>query len=368
MEGTNTRDMLTAEEVREFIARQLSAKATPAAQGYFMPPEWARHRATWLAWPHKKESWPGLFDGIPYLWSQLVRALIDAGENVCILANPGEVLAEAQARVGGLRGCELYEVPTDDAWIRDSGPIFLARRNQQLPPALVDWKYNAWGGKYPPYDRDNAIPSEIAKLLGYHRFVAPVVLEGGAIDTDGAGTGLVARGCLLSSSRNPGLTEHDLATYLREYLGIRHIIWVDGMLVGDDTDGHVDQLARFVAPRVVVVATEEDPKDDNYGPLRELRQLLEKSKDYQGRSLELVALPMPRPTFVEDQRVPASYVNFYIANEAVIVPSFDDPADTIACEILARLFPTRRIVPLPARQLVWGLGAVHCITQQEPAA
>lgn len=366
MAQTNSKERLTAEEAREFLAKQIAAKATPAACGYFMPAEWARHRATWLAWPHKKESWPGLFEGIPQLWAQLVRALTEAEENVYILAGEGDVFAEANSLVGNLPGCTFLPIVTDDAWIRDSGPTFLARESVDLSPALVDWRYNAWGGKYPPFDRDNAIPAEIASRLGYRRFVAPIVFEGGALDTDGQGTALAARGCLLSPSRNPGLTEEDLAAYLREYLGIRHVIWVDGMLVGDDTDGHVDQLARFVAPRVVVIASEQDPADENYYPLVEVRRRLEKATDCQGRTLELVPLPMPRPIYIQEQRVPASYVNFYIANSAVIVPAFDDPADSVACDILARLFPTRRIVPLPARQLVWGLGAFHCITQQEP--
>lgn len=367
MEETNAAVPVSAEEAREYLARQIAEKSTPRARGYFMPAEWAPHRATWLSWPHKKESWPDLFEGIPQLWAQLVRTLIEAGEKVNILAGGDEVYAEADRLVGTLAGCRLVPIPTDDAWLRDSGPTFLAACTGTLPPALVDWQYNAWGGKYPPYDLDNAIPRRIAELLGYQRFAAPIVLEGGAIDTDGAGTALVARGCLLSPTRNPGLTENDLAGYLREYLGVSHVIWIDGMLAGDDTDGHVDQLVRFVAPGVVVAATEPDPRDDNYSALRELERKLKRAVDTQGRPLEIVPLPLPRPIFIQGQRVPASYVNFYIANRAVIVPAFDDPADNIACETLARLFPDRRVVSLPARQLVWGLGAFHCITQQEPA-
>ncbi|MCS7237135.1 MAG: agmatine deiminase family protein [Thermoguttaceae bacterium] len=357
----------SADKVREFLVRQIAQGSTPRSCGYYMPAEWVGHRATWLSWPHKRESWPGLFEGIPQLWAEFVRSLIAAGEKVNILAGESETFREAQRLVGNLPGCRLFAIPTDDAWIRDSGPTFLARHNPSLPPALVDWQYNAWGGKYPPYDLDNQIPARIAELLGYRRFEVPIVLEGGAIDTNGLGAALVARGCLLSSTRNPGLSERDLADFLREYLGFEHIIWVDGMLVGDDTDGHVDQLARFVAPRVVVVAREDDPSDENYSILREIYRMLTAATDQEGRPIEVVPLPMPRPVFIQGQRVPASYVNFYIANTAIIVPGFEDPADQLACDTLRRLFPDREIVKLPARQLVWGLGAFHCITQQEPA-
>jgi agmatine deiminase len=331
-----------------------------------MPAEWRHHRATWLSWPHKQESWPELFEGIPELWARLVRSLVEAGENVCVLADEGATYVQAQEMVGHLPRCAIYPIATDDAWIRDSGPTFLSHPDPAMPRALVDWQYNAWGGKYPPFDRDNAIPSRIADLLGYRRFVAPIVLEGGAIDVNGRGSALVARGCLLSPTRNPGLTEGDLAEYLREYLGIQHVIWVEGMLVGDDTDGHVDQLARFVGTRTVVVAQEDDPRDENYQTLRDLWKRLQQATDEDGRSLELIPLPMPKPIYIQGQRVPAGYLNFYIANEAIIIPAFEDPADRVAAETLGRFFPGRRPVLLPARQLVWGLGAYHCITQQEP--
>jgi agmatine deiminase len=357
---------LPAEQVREFLRRAVRAGETPRALGYRMPAEWSPHRATWLSWPHKEQSWPGLFRGIPELWAELVKALIAAGEHVFILAGGDSVFSEAKALVGDLPQCQLYPIPTDDAWIRDSGPIFLSHPDPQMPPALVDWRFNAWGGKYPPYDQDDAIPFHIARLTGRRRFEVPIVLEGGAVDVNGLGTGIVARGCLLAPSRNPGLTEDDLAAFLREYLAIDHIIWVEGMLEGDDTDGHVDQLARFVNPRTVVVAAEEDSSDPNYEVLQNLKEMLSSACDQEGRPLELVPLPMPRPIFIQGQRVPASYVNFYIANRAVILPAFDDPADRLAAETLARLFPEREVVPLPARQLVWGLGAFHCITQQEP--
>jgi agmatine deiminase len=282
---------VAGEAAREFLTRVIYSGQTPRALGYRMPAEWAPHRATWLSWPHKEESWPGLFRGIPELWAELTKALITAGEHVCILAGGESVFSQAAALVGHLPQCHLYPIPTDDAWIRDSGPTFLSHPNPQMPPALVDWQFNAWGGKYPPYNQDNAIARHIADITGRCRFEVPIVLEGGAVDVNGRGTAIVARGCLLAPSRNPGLTESDLAAFLREYLAVEHVIWIDGMLEGDDTDGHVDQLARFVNPRTVVIAAEEDPSDANYDVLRGIRNRLSAACDEEGRKLELVRSP-----------------------------------------------------------------------------
>lgn len=335
----------------------------PAAAGYRMPAEWEPHRATWLSWPHKLESWPGKFEPIPPLYARFVRELVTS-EPVCVLAS-GDSLKQARTMLHDVPNVTFYDIPTDDAWIRDSGPTFLAGPAGS-PPTLVDWGYNAWGGKYPPFENDDAIGRLIAPKLGYQCHVPGIILEGGAIDPDGRGTLLTTEQCLLNPNRNPQLSRAEIEQYLADYLAIRKVLWLGGGIVGDDTDGHIDELARFVAPRTVVAAVEEDRSDENYAPLADNLARLKSKTDADGGPLEVILLPMPRPMFHEDQRLPASYCNFYIANSLVAVPQYGDPADARAAEILAKLFPTRRICPLPARDLVWGLGAFHCITQQQP--
>ncbi|HEV2968993.1 MAG TPA: agmatine deiminase family protein [Pirellulales bacterium] len=336
----------------------------PAALGYRMPAEWEPHAATWLSWPHKLASWPGKFEPIPALYARLVRTLA-AAEKVCVLAG-GHAKAQAKVMLAGAPNVELYDIPTDDAWLRDSGPTFLVGP-PSAPPALVDWGYNAWGGKYPPYENDDVIPRLIARQLGHVCYKPRIIFEGGAIDTDGRGTFLTTEQCLLNPNRNPQLSRADIERYLAGYLGARKVLWLGGGIVGDDTDGHIDELARFVAPKTVVAAVEEDPKDENYEPLKDNLARLKSLTDADGAPLEVIPLPMPRPLSYEAQRLPASYCNFYIANGLVIVPQFGDPTDGRAVEVLAKLFPDRRICPLPAIDLVWGLGAFHCITQQQPA-
>ncbi len=341
------------------------SEPTPAALGYRMPAEWEPHAATWLAWPHNRPTWPDGFERIPPLWSRLVEVLA-AGEAVHIAAGADQAMAAARAAVGRLSNVRLHDIPTNDAWIRDHGPIFLVGP-PGTPPALVDWDYNAWGGKYPPYDADNAVPRQVAQLTGRKRFVPGLVLEGGAIDTNGRGTLLAARSCLAGENRNPGWTAARIERRLGEYLGARHVVWLDGRLAGDDTDGHVDQLARFVGRRRVVAAVERDPGDVNHEPLGENLRRLRAAVDEQGRPLEVIELPMPRPLVHNAVRLPASYANFYIANRVLVVPRFHDPADARALEILAGLFPHRQVVGLDAVDLLQGLGSYHCITQQEPA-
>ncbi|HVX63472.1 MAG TPA: agmatine deiminase family protein [Pirellulales bacterium] len=337
----------------------------PAALGYRMPAEWEPHAATWLSWPHNRESWPGRFEPIPGVWAELVRTLSEA-EPVNILAGGEAALAEAREMVGHLPQVTLHDIPTNDAWTRDHGPTFLVGP-PELPPALVHWGYNAWGGKYPPFDSDQQVPRRIAEKLGFRRFEPGIILEGGAVDPNGQGAVLTTEECLLNPNRNPQLSRAEIERYLADYLAARHVIWLGQGIAGDDTDGHIDELARFVAPRTVVAALEDDPADVNYRPLRDNLQRLRAATDEQGRALEVVTLPMPRPVFHEQHRLPACYMNFYIANGLVIVPQFDDPADRIALETLAELFPGRRVRGLRAVELAWGLGAFHCITQQQPA-
>jgi agmatine deiminase len=338
---------------------------TPAALGYRMAAEWEPHAATWLAWPHKLESWPGKFEPIPPLYAQLVRALARF-ERVNVLAGGAAVMAQAKSLVGDVANVTLHDIPTNDAWTRDHGPTFLVGP-LGAPVALVDWGYNAWGGKYPPFDLDDAVPRRIADLTGRRRFEPGIILEGGAIDSNGQGTILTTEQCLLNPNRNPGLGRAEIERYLADYLAAKKVLWLGEGIEGDDTDGHIDELARFIGPRTVVAALEDDPADTNYKPLQENYNRLKHMTDQDNRPLEVVALPMPRPIFHEDQRLPACYCNFYIANGCAIVPQFDDPADARVIEILTKLLPGRQTIGLPARDLAWGLGAFHCITQQEPA-
>lgn len=340
------------------------AAGSPCALGYFMPAEWSPHAATWLSWPHKQESWPGQFGPIPGIWTQLAAALAPQ-EEVHVLASAG-ALEDARRRLTGVANVRFWDIPTDDAWIRDHGPTFL-RGAPGAPPALVDWEYNAWGNKYPPFEQDNRVPALLAERLAMRRFAPGAILEGGAIDVNGRGSLLTSEQCLLNPNRNPGLERLDVEQLLLDNLSARHVIWLGEGIVGDDTDGHIDELARFVGERTVVAATEVDPADENYLPLKDNWRRLELAQDQDGRPLEIVPLPMPRPLFFGEQRLPAGYCNFYIANGIVVVPQFDDSADELARETLARVLPGRRICGIRAKELCWGLGAFHCITQQQTA-
>ncbi|HEY2893921.1 MAG TPA: agmatine deiminase family protein [Pirellulales bacterium] len=341
-----------------------STSGTLRSLGYRLPAEWEPHAATWLSWPHKEATWPGKFDPIPDVWAALVRTLAEF-ETVCICAGGDAVMAEARRRVGNLPNVRLYDIATDDVWARDHGPMFLGSDGSP-PPALVDWKYNAWGGKYPPFDLDNAVPAQVAEITSRRRFEPGIILEGGAIDGNGAGTLLTTEPCLLNPNRNPELSREDVERYLRDYCCAEKILWLAGGIIGDDTDGHIDELARFVSQTTVLAALEEDSHDENFEPLNDNYRRLLTMSDVRGRPLDVIPVPMPRAMYYDDQRLPASYMNFYIANGVVVAPQFNDPADAIAIEILARVFPGRAIRGLQATDLVWGLGAFHCITQQQP--
>ncbi len=335
---------------------------TPAELGYRWPAEWEPHRATWLSWPHNRDTWPGKYAHVRERFTELVQVLAQF-EPVMLLAADGEVRRDADKQVGHLSNVQLIDIPTDDAWCRDHGPSFLVGAGKQ--PALVDWGYNAWGGKYPPFDQDNDVPRRIAETFGYRRFQPDLVLEGGAIDSNGGGTFLAAGSCLLNANRNPGRSRREVEQLLAAYLGATRTIWLArGVLAGDDTDGHVDQLARFTAPTTLVAAVAQDRHDVDYEPLQEnLGQLRELIVD--GRAVDVVPLPRPAAMFAGSQRLPASYCNFYIANGAVLVPQFGDPADDTALGILRDLFADRAVIGFDAAEIIWGLGAIHCLTQQE---
>ncbi len=336
-----------------------------APSQYRMPAEWEPHAATWLSWPHRLATWPGNFEPIPRVFVQLVRTLA-AVEPVHVLAG-GHPMTQARALLAGISNVTLHDIPTNDAWVRDSGPTFLVGP-PDARPALIDWGYNAWGGKYPPYSNDEVLGRLIARSTGRMCFEPRMILEGGSIDVDGRGTLLTTEECLLNPNRNPQLSREEIEQNLMRYLGVRKVLWLGHGIVGDDTDGHIDELARFVAPKRVVAAVENNPQDVNYKSLQENFERLLTMTDADGNALEIFPLPMPGPIVRNGQRLPASYCNFYFANGIAIVPQFGDPADAKAVEILGSVLNGRRIVPLSARDLVWGLGAFHCITQQEPAA
>jgi agmatine deiminase len=339
-----------------------------------MPAEWEPHEGTWIAWPHHRKDWPGKFAPIPWVYAEIVRHLHQA-ERVRILVNDARAQLRAE-RVLVPAGVDLDRVdfiyiPTDRVWTRDYGPIFLTSAKGEL--ALTNWGFNAWA-KYPNWQQDDAVPRQIQKLLklrgwqprcGRHR----VVLEGGSIDVDGQGLLLTTEECLLSpvQARNPELTGEDLEQVLVDYLGIKKVLWLGEGIAGDDTHGHIDDLARFVAPGTVVAVREEDPEDANFEPLERNWERLQAMTDIQGKPLRVIALPMPRPLYFRATRLPASYANFYIANDRVLVPTFNDARDREPLKILADLFPSRIVVGIHAVELVWGFGTLHCLTQQQPA-
>jgi len=355
-------------------ARRPEPSATPAALGYRMPAEWEPHAATWLAWPHEHSDWPGKFEPIPWVFGEVVRHLVQ-GERVRILVTDAHAARAARAvlrRTGvDLGRVDLFRIPTDRSWTRDSLPTFVRRRPGDV--GLVDWRFNAWA-KYPNWRRDDAIGARLARTLRQPTWqpVARgrrVVLEGGAIDVNGRGTLLATEECLLSrvQARNPGLGRAGIERVLADTLGIQKVLWLGHGIAGDDTHGHIDDLARFVGARTIAVVATDDRHHVDYERLRENLGRLRRMTDQDGRAIRVVHLPMPGPLFLDGQRLPASYANFYVANGVVLVPTFNDPKDRHALATIARLFPTRRIVGIHAVDLVWGLGTLHCMTQQEPA-
>jgi agmatine deiminase len=349
------------------------SRDTPAALGYRMPAEWEPHAATWLAWPHERSDWPGKFAAIPWVYAEVARHLVP-GERVRILVE--NTAAERRARrVLGRAGVDLgrvdfFRIPTDRSWTRDFCPLFVRRDTGDV--AITNWRFNAWA-KYPQFRRDDAVNDRLARRLGLRQWKPALdgrrlVLEGGAIDVNGRGALLATEECLLSTEqeRNPGVPREALARALADHLGVRTVLWLGRGIAGDDTHGHVDDLARFVDARTVVVAAEDDPADENYAPLAENRARLARMTDQDGVPLRVVTLPMPAPLVFDGRRLPASYANFYIGNEVVLVPTFNDAADRRALAILADLFPSRRVVGIHAVDLVWGFGTLHCMTQQEP--
>jgi agmatine deiminase len=341
-------------------------KKTPAQLGYRMPAEWEPHAATWLSWPRREGiSFPDSFDRVLPALRAMIEALLTS-EPVCINVCNGAHEAEARAVLDGLDPTRLtfHLIPTNEPWCRDHGPIFITRKEEPRI-AVVDWDYNAWGGKYPPCDLDEVVPTRIAEKLGLPVFYPHMILEGGSIDVNGTGALLTSESCLLNKNRNPDLSREEIEQRLRDFLGVREIFWLGDGIEGDDTDGHIDDLTRFVSERAVVTVIEEKRDDTNYEPLQEnLARLKEMRID--GGPLEIHTMPMPAKITREGMRLPASYANFYIANKCVLLPTFADSNDAKAISVLEKLSPTRRIVPIDCRELIWGLGTFHCLTQQQP--
>lgn len=344
----------------------MTTKKTPAALGYRMPAEWEPHAATWLSWPRRDGiSFPDSFDRVMPTFREMVAALVES-EPVCINVCNGAHEAEARALLDGLPAecITYYEVPTNEPWCRDHGPIFLTRKTEPRL-AIVDWGHNAWGGKYPPFDLDDIVPTRIAQALDVPVWQGGMILEGGSIEVNGAGALLTTESCLLNANRNPNLTREQIEQRLRDYLGVREILWLARGTEGDDTDGHIDNLARFVDERTVLAAIEEEKTSANHEPLQENLARLRAMK-FAGRPLEIVTLPMPARMEREDLVLPASYANFYIANTVVLVPQYEDANDKRALSTIAKFFPDRRTLGIDCRELIWGLGAFHCLTQQQP--
>jgi agmatine deiminase len=335
-----------------------------------MPAEWEPHAATWLGWPHNKTDWPGKFEPIPWVYGEIVRHLTP-GERVRLLVNSTGHKAQATRflkRAGAdLDRVDFLRFPTNRGWTRDSGPIFV-RRGALL--AIARFHFNAWA-KYADWKKDDLVPPRAAKHLKLPLIDGKIVLEGGSIDVNGRGTVITTEECLLDpkvQTRNPGISRLELENIFQDTLGITNTLWLGQGIAGDDTHGHVDDLCRFVNPGTVVLCREENPKDVNYKPLAENRERLQGMHLETGRAIEVIDLPMPAPLFFDGVRLPASYANFYIANAGVLVPTFNDPKDRIALGVLAELFPDRPVVGIHAVDLVWGLGTLHCLTQQEPTA
>jgi len=337
-----------------------------------MPAEWEPHLGTWFSWPRPEGiSFPGKYDTVPPVYAKLIQQLVTVEEvHINVWHAEMESWVRGLLRKYGtpLERVHFHHFPAYEPWCRDHGPIFVVRESQgRRERAVVDWGYNAWGGKYPPFDLDDAVPQHVAGLRGLPLFSPGIVMEGGSLEVNGRGTLLTTEACLLNPNRNPHLTKAQIEQHLRDYLGVANILWLGDGIAGDDTDGHIDDLTRFVNANTVVTVVEPDPADENHEPLRENLARLLTLKDQDGQPLRIVELPMPRRLEHEGQRLPASYANFYIANGLVLVPTYRDPNDHKALEILQREFPDRRVVGVDSMELIWGLGSFHCISQQEPA-
>lgn len=345
-------------------------QATPKELGYYFPAEFAPHTATWLSWPHKEASWPNKLDAIFPYYATFIKTLAQYEKvNINILDDAMKSFATLHLQKVGadFSNIEFFYHPTNDAWCRDHGPAFLINPKAEQKKVIVDWDYNAWGGKYPPFDLDDVVPTLIGKQYNIPVFYPKIIMEGGSVEFNGNGTLLTSTACLLNPNRNPHLNQAQIEDYLRNYYGVEQILWVQDGIVGDDTDGHIDDTVRFVNEDTVLTVIETNQQDENYELLQNNLKQLQQMRLLNGKPLNIIELPMPDPVMHEEQRLPASYANFYIANGVVIVPTFRCAKDEIALQIIQSCFPTRKVVGIDSTEIIWGLGSFHCLSQQEPA-
>ena len=344
---------------------------TPKELGFFFPAEFYPHKSTWLSWPHKELSWPGKIEKIYAPYAQFI-AEVSNGEEVNINVVSVEMKDFAMSYIektnANLDMINFYIHPTNDAWCRDHGPAFVINHHSlEHKKAIVNWNYNAWGDKYPPYDLDNEIPLHIAKEERLPVFNPGIVMEGGSVEFNGKGTVLTSKSCLLNKNRNPHLNQSQIEEYLKNYYGVNQVLWIDEGIVGDDTDGHIDDTVRFINENTVLAVVENNKNDENYHILQHNLKQLKAMKLSDGSPLQVIELPMPEPVYYDGCRLPASYANFYIANKSVIVPIFNGENDKRALDIIKKCFPNRNVIGIDSTDIIWGLGSFHCLSQQEPA-
>ncbi|TVR13842.1 MAG: agmatine deiminase family protein [Balneolaceae bacterium] len=345
---------------------------TPKELGYRMPAEWETHAATQLHWPSNRETWPGeRLERVEAVYLEIIKAL-HTHEPIVLLVDPktdaDKIVEKLSHHNVNLSAVHLFNKPVNDVWARDCGPIFIKKRNEHQF-AITDWEYNAWGGKYPPYDADNALPGWFSEAFEIEKFSPGIVLEGGSIDTNGQGVFLTTESVLLNKNRNPQLSKEQIEAYLADYLGAEKIIWLKDGLAGDDTDGHIDDLSRFLSENTILTMISEDPDDVNYNALQENYEILERARNIDGDTFEIITLPLPKTkiegtTVDGSEYVPASYANFYIANGVILLPLYDKSCDEQAINLFEKYFPERKVTGIPCADLVWGQGSIHCITQQ----
>jgi agmatine deiminase len=362
------------------MAKLKVLQKTPAELGYSFPPEWHPHRATWFSWPRPEGiSFPDKYHTVPENLARIIKEITPREEIHINVPNGNyECIVREQLKTHGCppKNIFFHHIKTNESWCRDHGPAFVLKRKKgdaslffsaKSDAAIVDWGFNAWGGKYPPYDDDDAVPTRIAEEFRLPVFYPKIIMEGGAVDFNGAGTVLTTESCLLNKNRNPNLSKKQIERYLKDYYGQSHVCWLGDGIVGDDTDGHVDDLARFINPKTIVIAVEDDPRDANFKLLKENQKRARLLKDPDGRPFDIVEIPMPGVVEHDGQRLPATYVNFYFINGALLVPTYRHRKnDKKALEMLQRALPKHKVIGVDCVELIWGLGAIHCLTQQQP--
>jgi len=359
---------VNTQKLSDFLSSGLSD--FPKNLGYYFPAEFAPHVATWLSWPHKEASWPGKINTIYSPYCKFIRELTK-GElvRINVVDEAMKIFATGHLQNAGVdfSKVEFFFHPTNDAWCRDHGPAFLINPAADQKKVIVDWGYNAWGNKYPPFDLDDVVPTLIGEHFNIPVYHPGIVMEGGSVEFNGKGTVMTSTACLLNPNRNPHLNQQQIEEFLCNYYGMEQVLWVDEGIIGDDTDGHIDDTVRFVNEDTVITVIEEDKNDENYALLQQNLRQLKEMRLPTGKQLNIVELPMPEELIYEDQRLPCSYANFYIANQSVIVPTFRSARDEKAMQIIQSCFPGREVVGIDSTDIIWGLGSFHCLSQQEPA-